>query len=219
MLWINSEDLTRKNIDAILGDVDGILVPGGFGERAIAGMILACEYARCRNIPYFGICLGMQISVIEFARNVLKIEDADSREFAPEGKNCVIDLMEEQTHVRQKGGTMRLGAWPCLIRPGTKLEEVYRTRNISERHRHRFEYNNEYRAGLEAAGLVTGGTSPDGTLVEAVEIPGNTFHIGVQFHPEFKSRPDKAHPLFREFVRAALEKSGKSFVLYPLSNS
>ena len=180
-------------------------MPGGFGDRGIEGMILACKYARERNIPYFGICLGMQISVIEYARNVLGLSDAHSREFAPDGKNCVIDLMEEQMSVLQKGGTMRLGAYPCAIMPGTVLMRSYGTAKISERHRHRFEYNNAYRERLTEAGLSVCGTSPDGSLVEAVEVSANRFHVGVQFHPEFKSRPDKAHPLFREFVRASLE--------------
>ncbi len=205
VLWVDSEHLSKENIEDELGSADGILVPGGFGDRGIEGMILACKYARERNIPYFGICLGMQISVIEYARNVLGLSDAHSREFAPDGKNCVIDLMEEQMSVLQKGGTMRLGAYPCAIMPGTVLMRSYGTAEISERHRHRFEYNNAYRERLTEAGLSVCGTSPDGSLVEAVEASANRFHVGVQFHPEFKSRPDKAHPLFREFVRASLE--------------
>ena len=204
VLWVDSEKLTDKNIDEMLGGADGILVPGGFGNRGIEGMILACRYAREHNIPYLGICLGMQISVIEYARNVLGFSDAHSREFAEDSSHCVIDLMEEQMAVQRKGGTMRLGAYPCRIRPGTKLSRCYGTSEISERHRHRFEYNNEYRGQLEAAGLTVCGTSPDDTLVEAVEIAENRFHVGVQFHPEFKSRPDKAHPLFREFIRCSL---------------
>ena len=167
-------------------------------------MILACRYAREHNIPYLGICLGMQICVIEYARNVLGFADAHSREFAEDSSHCVIDLMEEQMAVQRKGGTMRLGAYPCKVLPETALSRCYGTAEISERHRHRFEYNNEYRDQLEAAGLAVCGTSPDGMLVEAVEIPTSRFHVGVQFHPEFKSRPDKAHPLFREFIRCSL---------------
>ncbi len=205
VLWIDSEHLTRENIEEELESADGILVPGGFGDRGIEGMILACKYAREKNIPYLGICLGMQISVIEYARNVLGLEDANSREFDENGKNCVIDLMEEQIAVLRKGGTMRLGAYPCKLYEGTLLMQAYDSPEISERHRHRFEYNNLYRERLEEAGLKVCGTSPDGSLVEAVEASGNRFHLGVQFHPEFKSRPDKAHPLFREFIKASLE--------------
>lgn len=210
VLWVDSEHLTEEDLEGDLGSADGILVPGGFGDRGIEGMILACRYAREKNIPYFGICLGMQISVIEYARNVLGLADADSREFAPQGENCVIDLMEDQLAVLRKGGTMRLGAYPCRLKSGTLLERAYKRSGISERHRHRFEYNNAYREALEAKGLTVCGTSPDGTLVEAVEAEENSFHIGVQFHPEFKSRPDKAHPLFREFIREALQKHGRT---------
>ena len=208
VMWVDSEQLTEENLQQELGGADGILVPGGFGARGIEGMILACRYARERDIPFFGICLGMQVSVIEYARDVLGIRDAHSREFAENGENCVIDLMEEQAGIVRKGGTMRLGAYPCRVMPGTMLEKAYGAPEISERHRHRFEYSNAYRARLEASGLIVCGTSPDGTLVEAVEAPANRFHVGVQFHPEFKSRPDRAHPLFREFVRAALERGG-----------
>ncbi len=204
VLWIDSETLTPDNIGGILGEADGILVPGGFGVRGIEGMILACSYAREHDIPYFGICLGMQVAVIEYARNVLGLHDANSREFDETSRNCVIDLMEEQTKVRLKGGTMRLGAYPCAVTPGSVLERAYGTPAISERHRHRFEYNNAYREELTAAGLLVAGTSPDGTLVEAVEARGRRFHVGVQFHPEFKSRPDKAHPLFKEFVKESI---------------
>ena len=206
VLWVDSEHLTRENIAEELQDADGILVPGGFGDRGIEGMVLACRYAREQGIPYFGICLGMQILVIEYARNVLGLPDANSREFDENGKNCVIDLMEEQLSVVRKGGTMRLGAYPCRIQPGTIMERAYKTEMISERHRHRFEYNNTYREALTGAGLVISGTSPDEMLVEAVEASGCRFHTGVQFHPEFKSRPDKAHPLFREFIKEALER-------------
>ena len=204
VLWIDSEELTNENIAGKLAGADGILVPGGFGARGIEGMILACRYARENNIPYLGICLGMQVSVIEYARSVLGLADAGSREFTERGENCVIDLMEEQVGILRKGGTMRLGAYPCKVVPGSLLEQAYGAEQVSERHRHRYEYNNAYREALTAAGLSVSGTSPDGTLVEAVEADGNRFHVGVQFHPEFKSRPDRAHPLFREFIRAAL---------------
>ena len=204
VVWADSEKITDENVGEILGGVDGILVPGGFGNRGIEGMITACRYARENNIPYLGICLGMQICVIEYARNVLGFADAHSREFAKDSSHCVIDLMEEQVAVQRKGGTMRLGAYPCRVLPGTRLSRCYGASEISERHRHRFEYNNAFRAELEAAGLTVCGTSPDGTLVEAVEIAENRFHVGVQFHPEFKSRPDKAHPLFTEFIRCSL---------------
>ena len=204
VLWIDSETLTPENIGLVLGQADGILVPGGFGIRGIEGMVLACRYAREHRIPYFGICLGMQVCVIEYARNVLGLEDANSREFDPEGTSCVIDLMEEQLKVLQKGGTMRLGAYPCRILPGSLMEKIYGAPSVSERHRHRYEYANAYRKDLEAAGLKVCGTSPDGKLVEAVEAQGSPFHLGVQFHPEFKSRPDRAHPIFREFIKEAL---------------
>ncbi|MBN7773992.1 CTP synthase [Clostridium aminobutyricum] len=207
--WIDSEDVTDRNVGKILGDVAGILVPGGFGDRGIEGKITAAKFARENNVPYFGICLGMQIAVIEYARGVLGLSDANSSEFAPIGVNPVIDFMPDQYGDIPKGGTMRLGAYPCTIAPGTKMEEAYGERSISERHRHRYEFNNVYREELSKAGLVISGTSPDGRLVEAVEIAGRAFHVGVQYHPEFKSRPNKAHPLFREFVKAALKLGGK----------
>ncbi|MBQ1902019.1 MAG: CTP synthase [Lachnospiraceae bacterium] len=202
--WIDSEKITDKNAEEILGHLDGIILPGGFGDRGIEGMITACKYAREHDVPYFGICLGMQISVMEYARNVLGLTDANSREFNPEGKNLVIDLMEEQIAVVRKGGTMRLGAYPCKVVNGTRMEDAYKAAEISERHRHRFEFNNQYREALVNAGLTISGTSPDGQLVEAVEEDKNRFHVGVQFHPEFKSRPNKAHPLFREFIKASI---------------
>ncbi len=205
--WVDTEKLTSENIETELGGVDGILIPGGFGVRGIEGKILACRYAREHNIPYFGICLGMQIAVIEFARNVLRIPDANSSEFFPEGKHSVIDLMPDQYGVKM-GGTMRLGAYPCKV-TGKQMQAAYGCDFIWERHRHRFEFNNDYREAIEAAGMSVAGTSPDGTLCEAVEIDGNDFFIGVQFHPEFKSRPNNAHPLFREFIRAAVKYQGK----------
>ena len=201
--WVDSEELTPESAPRALQGADGILVPGGFGGRGIEGKIAAAKYARENDVPYLGICLGMQTAVIEFARDVLGISDADSSEFSPAGAHSVIDIMPDQLGVKL-GGTMRLGAYPCKVREGTKLYAAYGNALISERHRHRFEFNNDYRAAFEGAGMVLSGTSPDGRLVEAVEIPRNRFFVGVQFHPEFKSRPNAAHPLFREFVRAAL---------------
>ena len=203
--WVDSELLTSYNVDNYLHGADGIIVPGGFGDRGVAGMILAVQDARENDIPYFGICLGMQTAAIEFARNVLGYADANSTEFAPDTKHPIIDLMPDQQGNLPKGGTMRLGAYPCAIRPGTLMERVYGQSNISERHRHRYEFNNEYRQEFQDHGMRIAGTSPDERLVEAVEIPGKRFYIGVQFHPEFKSRPNKAHPLFREFIKASLD--------------
>ena len=203
--WVDSELLTSYNVDDYLHGADGIIVPGGFGDRGVAGMILAGQYARENDIPYFGICLGMQTAAIEFALNVLGYADANSTEFAPDTKHPIIDLMPDQQGNLPKGGTMRLGAYPCAIRPGTLMERVYGQSNISERHRHRYEFNNEYRQEFQDHGMRIAGTSPDERLVEAVEIPGKRFYIGVQFHPEFKSRPNKAHPLFREFIKASLD--------------
>ena len=205
ILWVDSETVNDANADELLGAADGILVPGGFGNRGIEGKIAACRYAREHNVPYLGICLGMQIAVIEFARNVAGIKDADSSEFAPDA-NCVIDLMPDQHRNIAKRGTMRLGAYTCDIKDGTMLSNAYGEKEIRERHRHRWEFNNEYRERLTDAGLVISGTSPDGRLVEAVELADNDFFVGVQFHPEFKSRPNHAHPLFREFIKASLSK-------------
>ena len=210
ILWVDSEKVTEFSVEELLGKADGILVPGGFGNRGIEGKILAAKFARERNIPYFGICLGMQIAVIEFARNVLGLADAHSREFRPETENAVIDLMPDQQGNIPKGGTMRLGAYPCKAEAGSLLEAAYGEPLISERHRHRYEFNNDYRAAVTEHGMKIAGTSPDGRLVEAVELPANGFYVGVQYHPEFKSRPDKAHPLFREFIRAALAKRQSS---------
>lgn len=207
--WVDSEQLTEENIAQQLAGCDGILVPGGFGDRGIEGMILAAKYARVNNLPYFGICLGMQIAVIEYARDVLGYADANSSEFAPESQHRVIDLMPDQHGNLPKGGTMRLGAYPCNIAAGSLLERAYRSAQIEERHRHRYEFNNEFRDQLTAAGLTVAGTSPDGRLVEAVEIPQNRFFVGVQYHPEFKSRPNRAHPIFREFIAASLKQAGE----------
>ncbi len=208
ILWVDTEKLTEKNVAQALGEADGVLIPGGFGVRGIEGKVVACRYARKHNIPYLGICLGMQVAVIEFARSVLGLEDANSSEFCPEGKHSVIDLMPDQYGVKM-GGTMRLGAYPCAVL-GARLKEAYGCELVSERHRHRFEFNNDYREAFERAGMTIAGTSPDGSLCEAVEYDKNDFFVGVQFHPEFKSRPNSAHPLFREFIRHAVQrKSGR----------
>ena len=202
--WIDSENITRENAGDILSGVSGIIVPGGFGNRGIEGKIAAAEYARTHNLPYLGICLGMQIAVIEFARHVCGMENANSGEFDKNTKYNVIDFMPDQNDSMAKGGTMRLGAYPCHIAPGTMMEKCYGKELISERHRHRYEFNNEYRETLAAAGLKISGTSPDGTIVETVEVPENDFYVGVQFHPEFKSRPTHAHPLFTGLVKTAI---------------
>jgi len=202
--WIDSETITKENVEDMLADLDGVIVPGGFGNRGIEGMILAADYAREHQIPYFGICLGMQIGVITFARNVMGIKDAHSGEFDEQCAHKVIDFMPGQSEEIEKGGTLRLGSYPCSIKAGTKMEACYGASLIHERHRHRYEFNNEYREEMERAGLVISGTSPDGRLVEAIELPDHPFFVGVQFHPEFKSRPNQAHPLFRGFISAAL---------------
>lgn len=207
--WIDSEKLNGANIDSSLADLDGIIVPGGFGNRGIEGMILSAKYAREHEIPYFGICLGMQIAVIEYARNVLGLSDANSGEFDETCANKVIDFMPGQSDEVDKGGTLRLGAYPCIIKSGTTLEKCYGLSEISERHRHRYEYNNDYRERLEAAGLTVAGVSPDNRLVEVVEISERDFHVGVQYHPEFKSRPNRPHPLFMGFIGAAVKHLGK----------
>ena len=204
--WIESEDLEEQDPGTILGDVDGILVPGGFGVRGVEGKMQAARYAREHDVPYLGICLGMQTAVMEFARDVLGYEDADSAEFNEESTHKVIDFMPDQRGNIPKGGTMRLGAYPCVIRSGSILEQAYGKKEIQERHRHRYEFNNEYREAIQLAGMDVTGTSPDGRLVEAVEIPVLRFFVVVQYHPEFKSRPNAAHPLFRELVRAAMQK-------------
>ncbi|MGN0506194.1 MAG: CTP synthase [Lachnospiraceae bacterium] len=205
--WIDSEQLTKENIEAELAGLDGIIVPGGFGNRGIEGMILAAKYAREKQLPYFGICLGMQIAVIEYARHVAGITDAHSGEFDELCKHKVIDFMPGQSEEIDKGGTLRLGAYPCVIKPGSKMEQCYQSGLISERHRHRYEFNNDYREVLEQAGLTLSGMSPDGRLVETVELTGRPFYVGVQYHPEFKSRPNKPHPLFLGFIGAALSHS------------
>lgn len=208
--WVDSEEISDySKACEVLGGADGILVPGGFGSRGTEGMILACRYARENRVPYFGICLGMQIACIEFSRDVIGWSDSDSGEFSKTTCHPVIDIMPEQNGV-QLGGTMRLGSYPCAIREGSLLSEIYGQGTVYERHRHRYEFNNLYRKTFEDNGLVLGGLSPDGRLVEAIELGRgeSAFFIGVQYHPEFKSRPTKPHPLFREFIKASLREKG-----------
>ncbi len=205
--WIDYETITDDSAEEILGGLDGIIVPGGFGSRGCEGMIAAARYAREKEIPYFGICLGMQIMVIEFARHAAGIEGANSGEFDDKCSDKVIDFMPGQSDEVNKGGTLRLGAYPCEIQPGTIMEKCYGSRHISERHRHRYEFCNEYREAMEEHGLTLSGLSPDGNLVETVELTDRPFFVGVQYHPEFKSRPNRPHPLFRGFIGAAVERA------------
>jgi CTP synthase len=205
---VEAEEVGARGAEALLGGVDGILVPGGFGMRGIEGKIEAIRYARMNEIPYFGICLGMQCAVVEFARSVLGLDDANSTEFDKTTDHPVIALMEDQRSVSQRGGTMRLGAWPCVLTPGRLARRAYGVERISERHRHRYELNNDYRQRFEEHGLVAAGTSPDGTIVEIVELVQHPWFLAVQFHPEFKSKPTRAHPLFRDFIGAALQRRG-----------
>lgn len=202
---IDSEQINSENVAEQLEGIEGILIGPGFGERGIEGKIAAIKHVRENNIPMFGICLGMQCTVIEFARNVANIEDAHSGEFKKEA-SCVIDLMDEQKKVKNKGGTMRLGAYPCDVKKGTKAYEAYKSEEISERHRHRYEFNNDYREELEKHGLVLSGLSPDGKLVEIVELTSHPWFVGVQFHPELKSRAVTGHPLFIQFIKAVLKQ-------------
>ena len=218
--WIDSEELTPENLDDFLGDLKGILVPGGFGTRGIDGKILAIGYARTHSIPFLGICLGMQLAIIEFARNVLGHKDADSIEFTPDSKHPVIHLMPDQEGVTDLGGTLRLGAYPCVIKEGTKAHDLYRELDsyvnhteaasdncimIRERHRHRYEVNNDYREELEDHGMILSGMSPDKRIVEMIELKDHPYFVATQAHPEFKSRPDVPHPLFKGFIEAALK--------------
>lgn len=207
--WVDSEEVTAENASEVFADCHGIIIPGGFGVRGIEGKVIACNYARVNNLPYFGICLGMQIAVVEFARNVCGLADANSGEFDERSHHKVVDIMPDQYVSMVKGGTMRLGAYPCKIKDGTLMHQAYKTDEVSERHRHRYEFNNEYRKQFEAKGMVVSGTSPDDILVEAVELPKNDFFLGVQFHPEFKSRPNRPHPLFSLFVKHAVRKKSK----------
>jgi CTP synthase len=204
---IDSEDLQRRGAKELLKDVSGVLVPGGFGYRGIEGKIQAIEYARENNLPFLGLCLGMQCAVIEFSRNVCGLKDCNSTEFKPGAKSPVICLLKEQRDVTDMGGTMRLGAYPCRIKPGTVTHKTYRKTLIMERHRHRYEFNNIYRKLLEKKGMLFSGIYPARDLVEIIELKNHPFFIAVQFHPEFKSKPDQAHPLFAGFIKAALEKA------------
>lgn len=209
IIYVDSEKVTDKTVHPLLGKVDGILVPGGFGTRGVEGKITAIKYAREKRVPFFGICFGMQLSAIEFARNVCGIKDATSREFHAETKrngNFVIDTMVEQRGIVNKGGTMRLGAFPCALAAGTRAHQVYKASSIMERHRHRFEFNNKYKALFEKNGMVASGICKERDLVEIVELPDHPWFIGVQFHPEFKSKPLAPHPLFTQFVKASLRK-------------
>ena len=205
--FFDSEEIEGKNLEKEFEGIDGILIPGGFGDRGIEGKIQAIQYAREKKIPFFGICLGMQLACIEFARHVCNIEKANSREFDENCPEPIIDLMEDQKKLLNKGATMRLGAYPCHLERGTLAQKIYEERDISERHRHRYEFNNRYREQLRAGGLVFSGLSPDALLVEIIELPEHPFFIAVQFHPEFKSRPMQAHPLFSNFVQASLLKA------------
>ena len=209
ILWIDSEKITRETAPAMLGACDGIIVPGGFGDRGIEGMIEAIRYAREEKVPLFGICLGMQLAVVEFARNVAGLEDANSSEFVPDGEHSVIDIMEDQKDVTNKGGTMRLGLYPCKLTPGSLVQQIYGEELIYERHRHRFEFNNNFRKQLTEKGLQIAGLSPDERLVEIVSLPDHPWFIGVQFHPEFKSRPNKPQKLFASFIGASLKNRNK----------
>ncbi|MCL2100020.1 MAG: gamma-glutamyl-gamma-aminobutyrate hydrolase family protein, partial [Oscillospiraceae bacterium] len=209
---VDSENIPDENINGILRGADGIIIHGGFGERGIEGKISACKYAREHDVPFLGICLGMQVAVIEFARNVCGLAGANSSEFDEASPHHVIDIMPEQAGMQGSGGTMRLGAYPCEISGGSLMRKLYGEDSISERHRHRFELNNEYRGTLAEHGMIISGTSPDNKLAEAIELPNSKFFIGVQFHPEFKSRPDKPHPLFLGFVEKIINaKKGERY--------
>lgn len=203
--WIDSETVTRENADEVFGSCDGIIVPGGFGHRGVEGMIESIRYARENKKPFFGICLGMQMSVIEFARNVLGLKEANSTEFG-ETPDPVIDIMEDQKNISEKGGTMRLGLYPCTLAEDSRCRSIYGKELIYERHRHRWEFNNAYRSAVTQAGMNIAGLSPDEKLVEIVELQSHPWFVGVQFHPEFKSRPNKPHKLFADFIRASLDK-------------
>ena len=214
--WINSEDVDPQSIDRLLSGVDGIIVPGGFGPRGIDGKITTIKYARERKIPFLGLCLGMQCSVIEWARNIAKLEDADSAEFSPDCQNPVINLLPEQQDVVDLGGTMRLGLYACRLTPNTKTEALYQDEVIYERHRHRYEFNNSYRSLFLESGYVLSGISPDGRLVEIIELPDHPFFIATQFHPEFQSSPSQPHPLFEGFVKAAIAQTQPTQTPVPL---
>ncbi|MEA4825444.1 MAG: CTP synthase, partial [Clostridium sp.] len=203
--WINAEHVTKENVESYLKDVNGILVPGGFGDRGVEGKIEAIKYARVNKVPFLGICLGMQCSVIEFARNILNYSDANSSEINENSSHPVIDLMPDQKDIDEKGGTMRLGLYPCKLDESSNAFKAYGQPVIYERHRHRYEFNNEYRKRIIEAGLSITGLSPDDRLVEIVEVKDHPWFVATQFHPELKSRPNRPHPLFRDFIKAALE--------------
>lgn len=202
--WVNAEEVNDANVAEILSDVDGILVPGGFGDRGVEGKIAATRFARENNVPFLGICLGMQLATVEFARNILELEGAHSTELDPKTPHSIIDLLPEQKDVEDLGGTLRLGLYPCKLTPGSKAHEAYGEELVYERHRHRYEFNNEYREQFEAAGFMFSGTSPDGRLIEIIELPDHPFFVASQFHPEFVSRPQRPQPLFREFIKASV---------------
>lgn len=202
--WIDSEELTKENVAEYLKDVDGIIVPGGFGKRGTEGMVVTAEYARVNKIPYLGICLGMQIAIIEFARHVCGL-DAASSEFEPDTPNPVICLLPGQDEIENRGGTLRLGSYPCRLQPHTLALDLYGQEDITERHRHRYEVNNDYRDMLTGSGMTLSGLSPDGYIVEMIEIKDHPYFVATQAHPEFKSRPDAPHPLFKGLIGAALK--------------
>ena len=207
--WVDSELLTEDNVDSILGDQDGILVPGGFGDRGVEGKITAIHYARTHKKPFLGLCLGMQMAIVEFARHVAGLTGAHSVELNPQTLHPVIALMPDQNGVEDIGGTLRLGSYPCVLAKNTKAYELYGSETIHERHRHRYEVNNDYRKALTENGMILSGLSPDGRIVEMIELPDHPFFIGTQGHPEFKSRPNRPHPLFKGFIQSALEEHGK----------
>ena len=207
--WIDSETVTPSTVADKLKGCDGIIVPGGFGNRGVEGMITTARYCRETDMPYLGICLGMQVAVIDFARHDCGFTEADSREFAPNSPYKVIDFLPDQNDMTDKGGTMRLGSYSCILKENTRIHEQYGTGSISERHRHRYEFNNTFRQVLQDHGLIISGTSPDGYIVETVETD-NTYFIGVQFHPEFKSRPDRPHPLFTGLVQYSINRKRES---------
>ena len=208
--WINAEEVTTANAQEHLATADGILVPGGFGDRGIEGKIAAIQYARENNVPFFGICLGMQLACVEFARNVVGLEDADSAETNPECKNNIIDLMPDQENIDEMGGTLRLGLYPCELKEGTLAKKLYNNADmVQERHRHRYEFNNAYREALAEKGMVFSGVSPDQRLVEIVELKNHPFYIAAQFHPEFISRPNRPQPIFDGFIAASLANASK----------
>ena len=210
IIWIDSEKLKPSNVKKQLQKCQGILIPGGFGDRGISGKLIAAKYARESKTPYLGLCLGMHIAAIEFARNILNLDDANSTEFNPNCSDPIIDFLPNQKHLREKGGTMRLGSYPCSIEKNSKLHHIYKTDNINERHRHRYEFNNNYKKQFENHGIIFSGNSPDGELVEVIELKDHPWFIACQFHPEFKSRPYKAHPLFDSFIKTTLSLTTKN---------